>query len=288
MNWFKKSLATLLATVTLFGTGITTPIIAEDTNNGGTPATTATPVTEQSAKATDNSWKDETEHYTVTVTADEGALPQGATFTAEELKENSNEYKNAKIAIEDSKKLDETDFVNDYSMSALDVHFALNGKEIEPDTTNNKKVSVLVEINSISGILGNDTNKETLEINHIDETSGKAVASVVADSNKGNIKNSDNTAIATFDMKSFSVIATVGKKSKTVSNTATANALAANNATTENAVTVQGKSADQNYDVKSLSHTKTMTDNEDGTYTLSLISPEAWLIILGLAQKRML
>jgi|GEM_PF-5272981 len=54
MNWFKKSLTVLLATITLFGTGISTPIVAEDGDTKGETAqvTETTPAPTASATAT--------------------------------------------------------------------------------------------------------------------------------------------------------------------------------------------------------------------------------------------
>jgi hypothetical protein len=54
MNWFKKSLVSLLAAITLFGTGITTPIIADD---GKTTTTTKTTETSSASVAVQGSYE---------------------------------------------------------------------------------------------------------------------------------------------------------------------------------------------------------------------------------------
>jgi len=300
MNWFKKSLTVLLATITLFGTGISTPIVAEDGDTKGetaqvtettpTPAATSTTVTtaeptaaptatveptatptatpeatvaptatsaptaEASAapvatqEAVAFNGETTTDHYTVTVSADAGTLPAGVTLVASELNDQTAEYKTAKEAVEASKGTDEATFDNSYKMAALDIHFDdANGNEVEPDTTNNKKVNVSITIKQVSEVLGFGADAKTLEIHHIDDESNNA--EVVADSSKVLVDESTDTVETSFETNSFSIFTVT-----TAVQAPTALAAATN--------------ADSS-DI-TLAHTKTISAGENGTYDLTL------------------
>ena len=74
MNWFKKTIATVLALLTIFGTSITTPIIADDNAGTGTQ-------TSETAVSSVIQGSYEYNGVTVDVNAPEGAFPAGTTLS---------------------------------------------------------------------------------------------------------------------------------------------------------------------------------------------------------------
>ena len=242
MNFLKKSFTALLATLTLFGTGISTPIVAEDGDSKGLPTTenttvqaipTPSAVATEEAKATPEATpvatatatpeptpvatpelyafngSTTTEHYTVTVSTNPGALPEGVTLVASELSEDTEEYKTAKEAVADAKATDTESFDEQYGMAALDIHFNdANGNEVEPDQTKGD-VSVAIELKDASEVIAADADKDTLEIHHIDETAVAPKAEVVADTKdttegKVTVDTDNNKVDADLAVKSFS------------------------------------------------------------------------------------
>lgn len=104
------------------------------------------------------SYIDPDNRFGVTVYASEGALPDNAVLSAELLEQGSEAYEAAQQAL--------TDTVYD-GFAALDIHFTVDGEEIEPES------SVYVCIN-VMGLLPEDADADTLAVQH-HEQSGAAL-----------------------------------------------------------------------------------------------------------------
>lgn len=149
--------------------------------------------------------------FEVMVFAPEGALPEGAELTAEVLEEGSDAYAEAEATISEGHEYD--------GMVALDIHFELNGEEVEPEA------AVYICMNAI-GLLPEDAVPETVAVHHIEEKEKKMLGifptgtetsvEVVADSTEetGIVAISESNEAAALDMtvtfavESFSVFAT--------------------------------------------------------------------------------
>jgi uncharacterized repeat protein (TIGR02543 family)/LPXTG-motif cell wall-anchored protein len=189
MNWLKKSLTALLATVTLFGTGITTPIIADDGDPKGIPASettataapeaTATPVATAAATATPISYPvfdyaETVDGVVVTLHADEGILAKGTTATissvttqvADGLNGKFNEYKAFDINLYDANG---NIISNDAWNGKVSVTFS--GAEIETmkdnaDTLSVVNVDTAGNIQETKDITNETANSVSFEAEH--------------------------------------------------------------------------------------------------------------------------
>ncbi len=146
----------------------------------------------------------------VIVEVPEGALPEDAELVVERYTEGSDEFAEAAEAIGHE--------ADDENMAAVDIHFELDGEEVEPI----KEVTVSIDV---SDILPEDVDPETIEVTHLEEikseeddveedeeseiaelslaeTAKKVKPVVVANKKKGEID--EETAVATFSVKSFS------------------------------------------------------------------------------------
>ena len=157
------------------------------------------------------SYIDPDNRFGVTVYASEGALPDNAVLTAELLEQGSEAYEAAQQAL--------TDTVYD-GFAALDIHFTVDGEEIEPES------SVYVCIN-VMGLLPEDADADTLAVQHHEQSgaalltpdeeespapAGAATVETVADAAKetGQVEALDNgtetaaDVAAAFEVESFS------------------------------------------------------------------------------------
>ena len=190
MNWFKKSLTVLLATITLFGTGISTPIVAEDGDTKGETATTkvaetTTATSDMPAKTfvgtADNG-------VNVTATVDEGVFATGTTMTVRSVASET-----AKSAAENV--IDDGKVVVD--VLAVDITFRdAAGNEIEPSDS----AKVHVELSTQRTVEG-----ESHEAIHVkDDGSAEKVAGATT-----------TAAGSTFTSNSFSIYAIIGENTAT-------------------------------------------------------------------------
>ena len=157
------------------------------------------------------SYIDPDNRFGVTVYASEGALPDNAVLSAELLEQGSEAYEAAQQAL--------TDTVYD-GFAALDIHFTVDGEEIEPES------SVYVCIN-VMGLLPEDADADTLAVQHHEQSgaalltpdeeespapAGAATVETVADAAKetGQVEALDNgtetaaDVAAAFEVESFS------------------------------------------------------------------------------------
>ncbi|MCD8353572.1 MAG: CHAP domain-containing protein [Clostridiales bacterium] len=148
---------------------------------------------------TESAAKDETETYTaadgdvtVTVTAPEGALPEGAELSVTLFDESSEEY----AAAGETVAYDAAD--EDTGMAAMDISFTVNGVEVEPTE------AVTVSIDA-SALLPEDANAESIEVQHLTETDDGVEATLVADASADTAGTVDaETATVEFEVESFS------------------------------------------------------------------------------------
>ena len=157
------------------------------------------------------SYIDPDNRFGVTVYASEGALPDNAVLSAELLEQGSEAYEAAQQAL--------TDTVYD-GFAALDIHFTVDGEEIEPES------SVYVCIN-VMGLLPEDADADTLAVQHHEQSgaalltpdeeespapAGAATVETVADAGQetGQVEALDNgtetaaDVAAAFEVESFS------------------------------------------------------------------------------------
>ncbi|MCD8052131.1 MAG: Cna B-type domain-containing protein [Clostridiales bacterium] len=125
---------------------------------------------------------------TVTVTAPEGALRSGAELSVTLFDEDSEEY----AAAGETVAYDAAD--EDTGMAAMDISFTVNGVEVEPTE------AVTVSIDA-SALLPEDANAESIEVQHLTETSAGVEATLVANATEG---VDTETATVEFEVESFS------------------------------------------------------------------------------------
>ncbi|MCC8127199.1 MAG: hypothetical protein LIO92_07360 [Clostridiales bacterium] len=157
---------------------------------------------------------------TVTVTAPEGALPEDAELSVTVYEEDSYEYVAAAEAIdytaeetatvdadadssEDAIETASEEAVNDTStastgLAVLDISFLVDGEEVEPTE------AVTVSIDA-SGIVPEDVDASTIEVQHLTESGNELEATLVADAadmSEGTVDT--DAATAEFEVESFS------------------------------------------------------------------------------------
>lgn len=158
--------------------------------------------------------------YTVTVTYGADAkIPEGASLKITEFDESSQEYAEIKALVTEKKKVENKFFdVSSMGLDALDISIVdKDGKEMEPAAP----VGVKIERKSLPENVDEQDLQNTMEVEHIDESSGKAVAYKVADTNNqtsGTVSIEKSGAVAEFQVGSFSsfVITWGNDKSATV------------------------------------------------------------------------
>lgn len=144
--------------------------------------------------------------YTVTVTYGADAkIPEGASLKITEFDESSQEYAEAKALVTEKKKAENKFFdVSSMGLDALDISIVdKDGKEMEPAAP----VGVKIERKSLPENVDEQDLQNTMEVEHIDESSGKAVAYKVADTNdqtSGTVSIDKSGAVAEFQVGSFS------------------------------------------------------------------------------------
>jgi len=168
MNWFKKTIAAVLALLTIFGTTITTPIIAEDTAGTGTQTT-------ETAVSSVIQGSYEYNGVTVDVNAPEGAFPAGTTLSIVPVVNSSIDQAVAG-ALEDTKQLNGTVAFN---ISFFDS----NGNELQPAAGYQVDIKFGVSQNSTAVTDSTDA----IQVFHMDTAAGaaEAVSSEVAVSGSG-------------------------------------------------------------------------------------------------------
>lgn len=128
---------------------------------------------------------------TVTASAKRSALPENAVLTVTRLSNTDAEVASAL----------EAGGVAYDGFVAVDVSFTVDGAEIEPDG----EVSVSMQVSS--GLLPEEADADTLQVQHLDESSGAVDVQTVADTaavSEGTIEQTDAAVTAEFAVDSFS------------------------------------------------------------------------------------
>lgn len=139
--------------------------------------------------------------YKVTVEYDADAkIPAGATLKVKELDEDSKAFKEAREAVVDQKKADDSDFDEEtMGMAAVDVSFVdKDGEEVEPQG----RVNVTMKLNELPAAAG--VLEDTLQVQHLDESTGDTVVETVCAGTEDGIEVGKSTAKAEFFVDSFS------------------------------------------------------------------------------------
>lgn len=138
------------------------------------------------------SFQDETDGVGVTVYAPEGVVPEGATLSVALLSEDDAAYAEAEEALAAD---------DDYGFAALDIHFEVDGQEVEP----NGDVYVVIDAESL---LPDDADPESVTVQHHAESDGSVTVETVADAadeTDGVVAVADDTTVqAAFTVDGFS------------------------------------------------------------------------------------
>lgn len=144
------------------------------------------------------------EKYEVAVTYDENAeIPEGATLEITEFSKDSKDYQEAREAVIDKMQSERPDFddseigVAAFDLSILDKE----GKQVEPKAA----VDVSMKIKRLPEEAVEADAQNSIEIQHLDESSGDIKVETVASAVGGNIKIEDKTAQSEFQLESFSM-----------------------------------------------------------------------------------
>ncbi|MCC8126486.1 MAG: Cna B-type domain-containing protein [Clostridiales bacterium] len=158
----------------------------------------------------------EADGVAVTVTASEGALPEDAVLSVTVYEEDSDEYAAAAEAIDYTVE-DTTEVVSDEEtaetvieestddatsastgLAVLDISFLVDGEEVEPTE------AVTVSIDA-SGIVPEDADTSTIEVQHLTESGDGLEATLVADATDETEGTVDTDAVTMeFEVESFS------------------------------------------------------------------------------------
>lgn len=158
--------------------------------------------TEAKAEYKEQTLEAKSDNYKVTVVCPSDAkIPEGATLKVTELKEDSDEFKDAKKLVVETKKLDEKKL----GFDAVDISIFDGDKEIEPEG----KVQVKIEAINLPGVEKDQLKDviDSMEVQHITENDGKAKVETVADTTDkvdGQVKAKDEKAVAEFKVDVFS------------------------------------------------------------------------------------
>lgn len=138
------------------------------------------------------SFQDEANGVAVTVYAPEGVVPEGATLSVALLSEDDAAYAEAEEALAAD---------DDYGFAALDIHFEVDGEEVEPSG------DVYVVIDA-EGLLPEDVDPESVTVQHHAESDGSVTVETVADvadETDGVVAVADDTTVqAAFEVSGFS------------------------------------------------------------------------------------
>ena len=172
---------------------VTPPEVIEATPSDAIPVTVATP--SNVAKT----FIAEVGGVTIRAHAEAGVLPDEAIFEAIELKEAGDTADAYKEACETLDADEET--VYDGVM-AYDLHFLLNGEEVQPDG----EVQIAMEVSK--EVLSDKIDPESVEVKHLEEEGGNLAVQTVADiedAAEGTVEvKADTSVTAEFAVQSFS------------------------------------------------------------------------------------
>ncbi len=144
------------------------------------------------------------ETYEVTVTFGEDAnIPENVHLNVEAFLEGSPEYQKAKEALIAAKRSEDEEFdENTLGFAALDISIVDNetGEKVEPAEGASVKVSF--KMNVLPEGETEENLAQTMEIQHLNESSGSSVVETVAGVEDVNVEN--GTATADFSVESFS------------------------------------------------------------------------------------
>lgn len=139
--------------------------------------------------------RDEGNGFVVTVYAPEGALPEGAVLSAALLGSGNEAYAEAMAALPTGE-----DEEGGYGFATLDIHFELDGQEIEPES----QVYVVIDA---QGLLPEDADPESVTVQHHDESAGAVTVETVADAadeTAGVVATNNTDVQAAFTVDGFS------------------------------------------------------------------------------------
>lgn len=132
---------------------------------------------------------------------EDAKIPEESTLEVTRLAEDSDEFADAKSAVVDSKKEEDENFdESSLGFAAIDISIKdPDGEIIEPETG----VSVRIEMKQLPEEVDHKVLSETLEVQHLSESTGETVVETVAEASDVTIV--DTSAIAEFDVESFSI-----------------------------------------------------------------------------------
>lgn len=143
------------------------------------------------------------EAYDIIVTYGEDAqIPDGATLEITEYAKGSKDYQAAREAVIDKIQAERPDFDdNEIGMAAFDLSIIdKDGEQVEPKAA----VDVSMKIKRLPEEAVEADTQNSIEIQHLDESSGDIKVETVASAVGGSIQIEDKTAQAEFQLESFS------------------------------------------------------------------------------------
>ena len=160
------------------------------------------------------------ETYEVIVTYDDNAqIPEGASLKITEFAEDSKEYQAAREAVVNQKQSE--DFVFDekeFGVAAFDLSIVdKDGNQVEPKAA----VDVSMNMKSLPEEAVEKDAQCTIEIHHLNESSGDVAVETVASAFDGSIQVEEETAKAEFQLESFSTFTVSWNRRGTSNNSTT-------------------------------------------------------------------
>lgn len=157
--------------------------------------------------------------YEISVTYGEDAqIPDGATLDITEFTEDSEKYQAAREAVVDKKQSELPGFDdNEIGLTAFDLSIVdKDGEQVEPKAA----VDVSMKMKSLPDDAVEENAQNSIEIHHLNESSGEVAVETVASASDGSIQIEKETAQAEFQLESFSTF-TVSWNSRSTNDSTT-------------------------------------------------------------------
>ena len=160
------------------------------------------------------------ETFEIIVTYEESAeIPDGATLEITEFADGSDEFQAAREYVTGKKQSEDSDFDdNELGIAAFDLSILdEDGRKVEPKTA----VSVELTMKHMPEEIAETDAQNSIEIHHLDESSGDVSVETVASAADGSIQIENETARAEFQLESFSTFTVSWNRRSTSNSTVT-------------------------------------------------------------------
>ena len=146
-------------------------------------------------------------------------IPDGATLEITEFADGSDEFQAAREYVTGKKQSEDSDFDdNELGIAAFDLSILdEDGRKVEPKTA----VSVELTMKHMPEEIAETDAQNSIEIHHLDESSGDVSVETVASAADGSIQIENETARAEFQLESFSTFTVSWNRRSTSNSTVT-------------------------------------------------------------------